>query len=30
MAWVEKNHNNHLISTPCYVQGRQPLHVVDE
>ena len=24
MAWVEKDHNNHLVSTPCYVQGRQP------
>ena len=24
MAWVEKSHNDHLISTPCYVQGRQP------
>jgi len=24
MAWVEKNHNAHLIPTPCYVQGRQP------
>ena len=21
MAWVEKDHNDHLISTPCYVQG---------
>jgi len=25
MAWVEKNHIDHLISTPCYVQGRQPV-----
>ena len=24
MAWVEKGHNDHLVSTPCYVQGRQP------
>ena len=24
MAWVEKDHSDHLISTPCYVQGRQP------
>jgi len=24
MAWVEKDHNAHLIPTPCYVQGRQP------
>ena len=24
MAWVEKDHNAYLISTPCYVQGRQP------
>ena len=24
MAWVEKDHNDHLVSTPCYVQGRQP------
>jgi len=24
MAWVEKEHSDHLISTPCYVQGRQP------
>jgi len=24
MAWVEKDHNDHPISTPCYVQGRQP------
>ena len=23
-AWVEKDHNDHLVSTPCYVQGRQP------
>jgi len=24
MAWVEKDHNAHLVSTPCCVQGRQP------
>jgi len=24
MAWVEKDHSDHLVSTPCYVQGRQP------
>jgi len=24
MAWAEKDHNDHLVSTPCYVQGRQP------
>jgi len=24
MAWVEKDHNAHLVPTPCYVQGRQP------
>jgi len=24
MAWVEKDHSHHLVSTPCYVQGRQP------
>ena len=24
MAWVEKDHNAYLVSTPCYVQGRQP------
>jgi len=24
MAWVEKDHNVHRVSTPCYVQGRQP------
>jgi len=24
MAWVEKDHNDHLFPTPCYVQGRQP------
>jgi len=24
MAWVEKDHNAHLNSAPCYVQGRQP------
>ena len=26
MAWVEKDHNAHPVSTPCYVQGRQPLN----
>ena len=24
MAWVEKGHNDHLVPTPCYVQGHQP------
>ena len=24
MAWVEKDHSDHQVSTPCYVQGRQP------
>jgi len=24
MAWVEKDHSAHPVSTPCYVQGRQP------
>uniref|UniRef100_A0A669PQK4 SRCR domain-containing protein n=1 Tax=Phasianus colchicus TaxID=9054 RepID=A0A669PQK4_PHACC len=24
MAWFEKDHSDHLISTPCYVQGCQP------
>ena len=24
MAWVEKDHNDRLVSTPCYVQGHQP------
>jgi len=24
MAWVEKDHNAHPVSTPCYVQGCQP------
>jgi len=24
MAWDEKDYNDHLVSTPCYVQGRQP------
>jgi len=24
VAWVEKDHNNHGVSTPCYVQGHQP------
>ena len=24
MAWVEKDHNAHLVLTPCYVQGDQP------
>jgi len=23
MAWVEKDHNAHRVSTPCYVQGPQ-------
>ena len=26
MAWVEEDHNAHLVSTPCHVQGRQPAH----
>ena len=26
MAWVEKDHNDHPVSSPCYVQGCQPLH----
>jgi len=26
MAWVEKDHNDHPVSTPCYVQGHQPPH----
>ena len=26
MAWVAKDHNDHLVSTPCYAQGRQPLN----
>ena len=27
MAWVEKDHNDHLVSTPLLcVQGRQPPH----
>ena len=26
MAWIEKDHNDHRVSTPpCYVQDRQPL-----
>jgi len=25
MAWVEKDHNDHLISTPYHKQGCQPL-----
>ena len=24
MAWVEKDHRDHRVSYPCYVQGRQP------
>ena len=24
MAWVEKDHSDHPVSTPCYVQGCQP------
>ena len=24
MAWVEKDHSDHLVSTPCCVQGHQP------
>jgi len=24
MAWVEKDHDDHLVPTPCYVQGHQP------
>ena len=24
MAWVEKDHNDHLVPTPCYVQSREP------
>jgi len=24
MAWVEKDHSAHLVSTPCCVQGHQP------
>jgi len=24
MAWVEKDHSDHWVSTPCYVQGCQP------
>jgi len=24
MAWAEKDHKDHLVPTPCYVQGRQP------
>ena len=25
MAWVEKDHNDHPVLTPCYVQSCQPL-----
>ena len=25
MAWIEKDYNDHLVSTPCYVQGCQQL-----
>ena len=24
MAWVEKDNSDHLVSTPCCVQGHQP------
>jgi len=24
MAWVEKEHNDHIVPTPCYVHGHQP------
>jgi len=24
MAWVAKDHSDHPVPTPCYVQGRQP------
>ena len=24
MTWVEKDHNDHRVSTPCYVWGHQP------
>ena len=24
MAWVEKDHKDHVVSTHCYAQGRQP------
>ena len=24
MAWVEKDHSDHWVPTPCYVQGHQP------
>jgi len=24
MAWVEKDHDDHPVPTPCSVQGRQP------
>jgi len=24
MAWVEKDYNDYLVATPCYVQGHQP------
>jgi len=26
MAWVEKDHSDHVVPTPCYMQGRQPPH----
>ena len=25
VAWIEKDHKDHRVSTPCYVQGCQPL-----
>ena len=25
MVWVEKDHSDHLVSTPSYVQDHQPL-----
>jgi len=30
MVWVEKDNNAHLVSTPCYVQGHQPLEPLDQ
>ena len=30
MAWVEKDLKDHLVSTPCYVQGCQPLEQAAE
>jgi len=30
MAWVQKDHNNHPVSTPCYVQGCQPPDQADQ